>query len=476
MSERDADDFASLPLSEALLAGLAALDYQRMTPVQEKSLPPILAGRDVIGQSKTGSGKTAAFGLGLLMRLDAAEFCIQSLILCPTRELANQVSNEIRRLASQVGNVKILTLCGGTPFRHQADSLAHGAHIIVGTPGRIEDHLRKKTLDLDHLAVLVLDEADRMLDMGFQDSLERIVKELPAERQTLLFSATYPAEIQSIATRVMQQPELVRVAATHDAETISQQFFTLPPDADRAAALRLLLTVFKPSSALVFCNTRRDTDEVTASLSGHGFAALALHGDMLQRDRDQTLVRFANGSARILVATDVAARGLDIDSLDAVFNYHIANDAEAHLHRIGRTGRAGSKGSAYSLVGSEDVRKLAIVEELLGQPVTPQPLPPPPQGQTKPPDAVMATILIDAGKKQKIRAGDILGALTGEGGIAGGDVGKIDIFDQRAFVAVRSDAARAALKKLREGKLKGRSHRARLLQGQSDARVGQRGR
>lgn len=471
MSKDGAGKFASLPIGASLLAGLEALEYHEMTPVQASALPSILSGRDVIGQSKTGSGKTAAFGIGLLTHLDPGDFCIQSLVLCPTRELASQVSNELRRLARHVGNVKILALCGGAPFRKQADSLAHGAHVVVGTPGRIEDHLRKKTLDLGKITVLVLDEADRMLDMGFRDALERIVSQLPAKRQTMLFSATFPEEIESMTNRVMRNPELVRIDSTHDSDTIDQFFFELPADTERLWALRHVLTSLRPGSALVFCNTKSDTDDVTRDLRANGFAALALHGDMLQRDRDQTLVRFANGSASVLVATDVAARGLDIDSLDAVINYSLASDSDTHLHRIGRTGRAGSKGIAVSLVGSQDLRRLAMVEECLGRGIKLQSLPPAAKSPQAPAEAPMATILIDAGKKQKIRPGDILGALTGETGVAGGDVGKIDIFEQRSFVAVRRQVASAAIRKLRDGKLKGRSVRARLLKGLPDARV-----
>jgi ATP-independent RNA helicase DbpA len=434
-----------------------------MTPIQAQSLPPMLAGQDVIGQGKTGSGKTAAFGLSVLAKLDTANFDVQAMVLCPTRELADQVAKEIRRLARSVQNVKVLTLCGGMPFRAQADSLLYGAHIVVGTPGRIEDHLRKKTLNLTALTSLVLDEADRMLDMGFQESLDNIIRQTPKQRQTCLFSATYPEQIQLIAERVMIDPVMAKVNSTHDSESIQQHFFEVDNEQDRLVALRLLLLRYRPDSAVVFCNTKKEAQAAADDLREHGFAALAIHGDLEQRDRDQTLVRFANNSASVLVATDVAARGLDIDSLGAVINYHIAHDPEIHLHRIGRTGRAGSKGTAYSLFSEKEAYKVAVLQDYLGQIIIGEPLPPLALLGELPDKPRMTTLLIDGGKKQKVRPGDILGALTGENGIAGTKVGKIDIFDNRAYVAVQVDTVDAALRKLTQGKLKGRSFRVRRL-------------
>lgn len=457
--------FSSLDLHPDLLRNLESLGFEVMTPIQAQSLPPILAGQDVIAQGKTGSGKTAAFGLGLLSRLDTASFQAQSLVLCPTRELADQVAEEIRRLARTMKNVKVTTLCGGKPFRAQADSLDHGAHIIVGTPGRVEDHLRKGTLKLNSLTVLVLDEADRMLDMGFQDTLDIIIEQVPKARQTLLFSATYPDRIQSIAKRIMIEPVMAQVASTHDNETIRQHFYQVHDDQDRMTAVRLLLLKFRPESAVVFCNTKREAQEVASDLRGHGFSVLALHGDLEQRDRDQTLVRFANKSATVLVATDVAARGLDITSLDAVINYHIARDTEVHLHRIGRTGRAGSKGTAYSLISDKESYKVALLQDYLRQSIVAEPLPETSLLKEPASKPAMATILIDGGKKQKVRPGDILGALTGDKGIAGAQVGKINIFDNRSYVAVQIDAVKPALRKLAQGKLKGRSFRSRLIRG-----------
>ncbi|PLW83243.1 ATP-dependent RNA helicase DbpA [Kineobactrum sediminis] len=454
--------FDSLGLQAGLLANLATLGYHSMTPIQAKSLPPILAGQDVIGQGKTGSGKTAAFGLGLLHKLNVKHYAIQALVLCPTRELADQVAKEIRRLARGVENVKVLTLCGGMPLGPQIGSLEHGAHIIVGTPGRIEEHLGKGTLKLEHVNTLVLDEADRMLDMGFQPSLDAILEHVPAHRQTLLFSATFPGRIQAIAGRVMQDPVRVEVESIHDNASIEQVFHKVD-DADRMKALRLLLLQHRPESAVIFCNTRAECQDVAGELQRHGFSVLALHGDLEQKDRDQTLVRFASKSVSVLVATDVAARGLDIDALDAVINFHIPRDLEVHVHRIGRTGRAGSKGIACTLYSDKESHKVPQLEKLLNQKIEPAPLPPMnllTKPGYKPP---MVTLQVDGGKKQKVRPGDILGALTGDDGIAGSDVGKIQVNDNWSFVAVRRSEANTALAKLGQGKMKGRNFRVRVL-------------
>ncbi|GAB2897861.1 ATP-dependent RNA helicase DbpA [Microbulbifer echini] len=458
--------FTDLPLKPALLKNLASLNYTSMTEVQAKTLPIVIDGKDVIAQAKTGSGKTAAFGLGVLHRLNADRFRIQSLILCPTRELADQVAQELRRLARAIHNIKILTLCGGMPFGPQIGSLAHGAHIIVGTPGRIEEHLRKGTLSLEHVDTLVFDEADRMLDMGFQDVIDTILAQVPAERQSLLFSATYPNEIERLSARVMQKPVMVRIESAHSEDVIEQRFYKTESFDDRLEMTRRILLNDKPVNTLIFCNTKRETDDVADNLEQAGFNVLALHGDMEQRQRNETLIRFANGSASILVATDVAARGLDIDKLDAVINFHIAKDPEVHTHRIGRTGRAGERGCAYSLFAEKEGHKLLRMN-LTQDPLSDPDTPPPANILSEPPfQATMATLLIDGGKKQKVRPGDILGALTGgDHPISGQDVGKINVLDMKAYVAVKRNVAAQALKKIENGKLKGRKFRVRRIRG-----------
>ncbi|MBB3063677.1 ATP-dependent RNA helicase DbpA [Microbulbifer rhizosphaerae] len=455
-------DFQSLPLQQSLLKNLEDLGFARLTEIQAAALPAIVVGKDVIGQAKTGSGKTVAFGLGVLHKLQVDRFRVQALVLCPTRELADQVARELRKLARTIHNIKILTLCGGMPFGPQIGSLKHGAHIVVGTPGRIEDHLRKGNLDLSEVQTLVLDEADRMLDMGFQAVLDQILAELPQQRQTLLFSATYPKTIDALAARVLRDPVKVEVASAHTQSTIEQNYYQVENNEQRPAALYQLLASYNVSSAVVFCNTKKETDEAAQTLKSAGFAALALHGDMEQKDRDRTLALFANGSATILVATDVAARGLDIEELPMVVNYHLSRDPEVHVHRIGRTGRAGQKGVALTLVSKKETYKLERLEELMQQSLTLQEIPPLPRGFA-PSRPVMSTLQIDGGKKQKVRAGDIVGALTGDGGIDGTQIGKIQIFDFSTFVAVERVVAKKALGKLIDGKIKGRKFRARIV-------------
>lgn len=455
--------FSTLKIRPDLLKNLHSLGYQTMTPIQALSLPRVLAGEDLIAQSKTGSGKTAAFGLGLLEKLDVKRFRIQSLVLCPTRELADQVAKELRRLARSIHNIKVLTLCGGMPFGPQRGSLEHGAHIIVGTPGRIEDHLTKGTLRLSDVNLLVLDEADRMLEMGFQSALEAIFERIPERCQTLLFSATYPDEIHAIADRIMVNPATVKVDAAHDEESIRQHFYRVEGNEQRLTALHLLLLERRPESTVVFCNTKRETQEVADRLLDFGFSALALHGDLEQRERDEVLACFAGKSVSILVATDVASRGLDIDALDAVINYHLAHDSEVHIHRIGRTGRAGSQGFACSLYSDKERHKIESLEAHAERAIEGEPLPPESVLNELPMKPPMATLRIDGGKKQKVRPGDILGALTGKGGIAGKQVGKIQLADNWAYVAVSREVVKAALNKLAKGKIKGRLFRVRLL-------------
>ena len=452
----DQNSFSSLKLRPELLNNIVTLGYTEMTPIQTQSLPHVIEGKDVIAQAKTGSGKTAAFGLGLLNSVNTSSLRVQSLVLCPTRELADQVAQAIRQLARTLPNVKVLTLCGGMPFRPQTTSLQHGAHIVVGTPGRIAKHLRKKSFELDQLKTLVLDEGDRMLEMGFQEQLDSIIDETPKERQTLLFSATFPDTIQSVADDVMIDPIMIKIESKHDSSSIKQHFYKVEDNDQRIKALRLLLMQHRPESTVIFCNTKKDTITVTDELIDHGFSALDLHGDLEQRERDETLVRFANKSISILVATDVAARGLDIDSLDAVFNYHVSRDCEVHVHRIGRTGRAGSTGIACSIFSEKEHYKMERLQEFLGEEIKGEVLPDESVLKGKKIVAPMSAIKIKIGKKQKIRAGNILGALTGENGLAGTNVGKINIGDNWSYVAVARDCVDFAVEKLAEEQWKGR--------------------
>ncbi|PRD39177.1 UNVERIFIED_CONTAM: dbpA [Trichonephila clavipes] len=444
----------------ALLKTLQELNFAQATAVQSASLPAILAGKDVFAQAATGSGKTAAFALGLLSKLNVGRFRIQSLVLCPTRELAEQVASEIRLLARGIHNIKVLTLCGGVPAKGQILSLEHGAHIIVGTPGRVLDHLQQQRLDLAEVSQLVLDEADRMLEMGFATELEQILAALPQTKQQLLFSATFAPEVKKLAQAQLDQPEVIIIDSPAQAARIAQQFYLLEQHS-RSEAVKRLLLALQPDSCVIFANTRKEVQQLYSELQQQGFSVAALHGDLEQREREQQLLQFANGSLQLLVATDVAARGLDIEKLDLVINYQLAHDVETHTHRIGRTGRAGSEGLACSLYTVDDSHKLAALEQAFAIEIEPLPLPAANSNQPRQP--AMVTLEIDGGKKQKLRPADIVGALTRDNKLAFTEIGKIQLQDFRAYVAVSRNAYKAALQQLNHSKMKGRSFRAWLL-------------
>lgn len=433
-----------------------------MTAIQAQSLPHLLAGKDVIAQAKTGSGKTAAFGLALLHRTEVIKFGVQALVLCPTRELADQVSKEIRRLAQATANVKLVTLVGGKPFGPQKGSLAHGAHIVVGTPGRVLDHLNKGSLKLNALRTLVLDEADRMLDMGFSETMQDIVSRAPKQRQTLLFSATYPDEIRDISRSVQSNPINVSIETEHQEGAIEQTFYEIKKH-ERNSTLLALFEHYRPTSCLVFCHTKMQCQEVADFLRKHNVSALAIHGDLDQKTRDQVLLQFANKSCPVLVGTDVAARGLDVKDLEVVINYELPHDPEIYIHRVGRTGRAGQRGIALSLYCASELNRLQRIEEFTGAPCicdVPGSLD---RDPTYALSADMRTLEINAGRKQKIRPGDLLGALTGDAGLDGDSIGKIDIFDMQSYVAIKNSALAQALRYFANGKVKGRSVKARKI-------------
>jgi len=469
----DTNSFATLALSAPFLANLDALGYKQMTAIQAASLPPVLHGRDLIAQAKTGSGKTAAFGIGLLSKLNPTWFAVQGLVLCPTRELADQVANELRRLARGVGNVKILTLTGGTAMRPQIASLEHGAHIVVGTPGRIRDHLGRATIDLSKVQTLVLDEADRMTDMGFYDEIAGIVSACPKRRQTLLFSATYPDDIRTATALFLNDAVEVSVEATHTLGQIEQRFYEVGFD-ERDDAVGKLLSHFRPVSALAFCNTKVHCRELADSLRAQGFSALALYGELEQRERDEILILFANRSCSVLVATDVAARGLDIANLGAVINVDVSKDTEVHVHRIGRTGRAGESGLALSLCAPNEKKWVKLIEEYQGVPVSWHTLDEldAPDGNTLAAEpAPMVTLIIMGGKKDKLRPGDVLGALTGDAGLAKEQVGKINVSEFMTYVALDRHIAKQAYQRLAAGNplgadfgaIKGRNFKMRFI-------------
>ena len=465
-------DFGVLGLDKAVLDNLTQLGLTQMTPIQELSLPLGLSGRDLIAQASTGSGKTVAFGLPLVIKLEPLRMNVQALILCPTRELADQVTLEIRRLARCVENIKVITLCGGVALRAQTQSLLHGAHVVVGTPGRILDHIERESLHLGAVQTLVLDEADRMLDMGFFEDIARVIKSCAAKRQTLLFSATYPEGIDKLASQFMSNPSTVKVQSQHDLSTLEQIYIEIE-DSERFAVVEKLLLHYKPTSTLAFCNTKQQCRQLVTQLRAQGFSAAALFGELEQRERDQVMVQFANRSCNVLVATDVAARGLDVADLAAVINVDVSPDPQIHIHRIGRTARAGATGLAITLASLDEMGFVGRIEEIQGREskwIKAQELKTNDSsskeragrlGGTNP--APMVTLQIVGGRKEKIRAGDVLGALTGEAGFSKEQVGKINVNEFSTYVAVNAEIGKEAVKRLSEGKIKGKSVRVRLL-------------
>lgn len=454
--------FDLLPLNPALHEALQSQQFTEMTEIQQKALPEILAGKDVLGQAKTGSGKTLTFALGLLQKTDTSSFGVQSLVLCPTRELAEQVAEEVRKLGKRMANLKVLTLYGGTAIGPQIQSLQHSAHVVVGTPGRIMDLILKGHLNLWHVKTLVLDEADRMLDMGFEEEMTTVIQEVPQDRQTLLFSATFPESIKRISQSIQNAPVEVVVKTTHDNKKIEQLFFEVQKD-HKVKATAAVLSEYQPESCIIFCNTKIACKELADDLRDMGFSAIALNGDLEQKERNQVIARFSNQSELIMVATDVASRGLDIDGVSLVINYQVAMESEAHIHRIGRTGRADSEGMAVTLAAPEEVHFVRAIEELQGQ-----------KAQWKGIQALrfhanrilepkFQTVAIDGGKKNKLRPGDILGALTQDADIPGDDIGKIKITATHSFVAVKIRSVKRAINYFKEGKIKGRRFKARKL-------------
>lgn len=452
---------SDIPLPSPLVSLLSDMGFTAFTPIQEQSLPAMIEGKDILAQAQTGSGKTLAFAIGLLLKINPRYFGVQALVMCPTRELADQVSKEIRKVARYQDNIKVLSLCGGMPFGPQIGSLEHGAHIVVGTPGRLMEHLRKGTLKLNALNTLVLDEADRMLDMGFVDSIREVVELTPSNRQTLLFSATYGDTIESLSAEFQNKPITIKVEAQEDLKPNIEQFFVRSENPQKCETLLAVFQRFEPRQAIVFCNTKAECQVVADWLGDYKVAAQAIHGDLEQRQRDQVLVRFSNQSSCVLVATDVAARGIDVKEIDLIVNYDTTRDTDVHTHRIGRTGRAGAAGIAVNLVTSKDDYKVRDIEKRfdikanfieLDEIDTSYRLIP-----------QKTTISFDAGRKNKLRPGDILGALTAGLGLDKSQVGKIDIFDFHAYVSVDSAVAKNVVKELENKKIKGRTIRARIL-------------
>lgn len=455
-------NFSSLSLSTDLLQVISELGFNQLTPIQAKSIPLLLEGKDLIGQSKTGSGKTAAFALPLLQKIKLEQKKIQALILCPTRELCTQVAREIRKFGRRCAGLQVIVLCGGESFTLQKAALAKGVHIVVGTPGRVLDHIGKTTLNLNQISLLVLDEADRMLEMGFKTDMDKILKELPTKRQTVFFSATFPQTIEAMSKAYQNHPHKIVIEEEQASKsTIKEQFYEVPSN-EKSKAVLFLLHQHNPESALIFCNQKSTVDELTRALVKAGVSASCIHGDLEQNARDKEMAKFRNQSTRVLVGSDVAARGIDIEKLDMVLNFDLPKNPETYLHRIGRTGRAGEKGLALSLVTEQEAARLQNVEEYKKQTAQRQfiDIPRIKEQNFQFQKSKMQTIYISGGRKDKIRAGDILGALTGElGKLPGSEIGKIEIHDNFSYVAISKSLISSAVERLNNGKIKGRKLR-----------------
>ncbi len=456
------DKFEGLSLRSELLENLAELKFDFMTPIQSSSLLGVLEGIDVLAQAKTGSGKTAVFALGILNSLNIDLFDTQALVICPTRELAEQVAKEIRTLARMLKNVKVITICGGVQEVHQEKSLSYGAHIVVGTPGRILRLLSKGSLDFSAVKTFVLDEADRMLDMGFQDDIMEIASDIPEDRQTLFFSATFPEEIKKFAGTLQRDGVVVKVDSEHASDIIDQIFYQVPSHQDKGPALLKLLAQHKPDRTIVFCKTKHIAASMAKLLNKKKIVAEALHGDMMQNERTSVLTKFSNYSLSVLVATDLAARGLDIEQLAAVINLDLPSDPDIYIHRIGRTGRAGQKGQALSLYVPEENSMVEEIEQLTKKSATIKYLDEICSSLQYDLIPTMKTIYLSGGKKSKLRPGDILGALVGEAQLDVNDVGNISILNIVSYVAIKRESVDQAISKLRDGKIKNKKFKVGL--------------
>ncbi len=443
-------------LPETLLSTLENLHFKVMTKIQSEAIPAILDGKDILAHSKTGSGKTLAFGIPSIIHSDTSLNKPKILIMTPTRELAEQVAAELRKVAVYKPNLKILTLYGGVPLRPQADSLAKGSHILIGTPGRIKDHLSKETLDLSSIDTLILDEADKMLDMGFYDEIINIASNIPKKRQTLLFSATFPPKIETLANSLLRDPLNIKVDTIQESGKIDEIAYQTT---DKFKTLIALIQSYKPKSLLIFCNTKSEVITLTDKLIKLGHSVIDLHGDLDQKERNESVIAFSNGSKCILVATDVASRGLDIKEIELVINYDLPFDQEVYTHRIGRTGRADATGTALSLFTPEEHNKCTYITSKARQ------------GKLKElrVDASFKlvseydTLCINGGKKTKLRKGDILGTLCKEMGIEGEKIGKIDVTEIKSYIALHHSVVEKALKAFKNVKIKKKKYIAWIL-------------
>ena len=462
----DSNSFKQLKLSQELLAAVQSLGYSQMTPIQAASIPLLLEGHDLVGRSQTGSGKTAAFALPILQKILNKDKTPQALILAPTRELSEQIVQEIRKFSKGLKNIQVMALVGGQSAAAQVKALEAGAQIIVGTPGRTLEFLRNRNFDQSDLKTLVLDEADRMLDEGFTEEVTQIIELLPSARQTVFFSATYPESIEQLSLKYQQNPKTVSVLQEVKSAPLIEQYLYTAEKPEKIDTLMRILQQHPANSVLIFCRTKASVAEINELLLESQVATSALHGDLEQIQRDQTMARFRSGSLRVLVATDVAARGIDIDHLELVINFDLPSTTDIYLHRIGRTGRAGKKGVAVSIADAYEAPKVEELERVIGKPFLRSELNVKGKAVIAKTlqQAKMKMIYISGGRKDKLRPGDIIGALTAQPeAIAADEIGKIELHDSFTYVAVSFAMAGKALQKLTTSKIKGRKFKASYL-------------
>ena len=512
--------FEDLGLCPEIMKAVKNMGFEEASPIQAKAIPAMLEGKDIIGQTQTGTGKTAAFGIPLLEKIDPKNKKLQAIVLCPTRELAIQVAEEIRNLAKYMHAIKVLPIYGGQEIVKQIRSLKSGTQLIIGTPGRVMDHMRRKTVKMENIHTVVLDEADEMLNMGFREDIETILEGVPEERQTVLFSATMPKPILDITKRFQKNAELIKVTKKELTVPNIEQFYYEVKPKNKEEVLSRLLDIYNPKLSVIFCNTKKQVDLLVNGLLGRGYFAAGLHGDMKQAQRDRVMDGFRKGKTEILVATDVAARGIDVEEVEAVFNYDLPQDDEYYVHRIGRTGRAGRVGRSFSFVTGKEVYKLKEIQRYCKTKIYAQKVPSLDDVANTKMDKLMETInriieeedlttyfqmiqaevndsdytsmdiaaallklcsgtkeedsadmfedtgaeepgmvrlFINIGKKHKAKPGDILGALAGESGLPGKVVGTIDMYDKYTFVEVPREYARDILNAMDHAKIKGKS-------------------
>ena len=518
--------FEDMNISNEICRAVLDMGFEEATPIQSQAIPVILEGKDIIGQSQTGTGKTAAFGIPLLERINPEDRRLQALILCPTRELAIQVSEEFRKLLKYKDNIRVLPIYGGQPIDRQIAALRKGTQVVIGTPGRVMDHMRRRTIKAETVQMMVLDEADEMLDMGFREDIETILVKIPEEHQTLLFSATLSPEILDITKRFQRNPEFIKIVRKELTVPNIEQYYFDVKEKTKLDALCRIIDVYDPKLAMVFCNTKKRVDDLVEMLQGRGYFAEGLHGDLKQAQRDKVMQKFRNGTIEILVATDVAARGIDVDDIDVVFNYDVPQDEEYYVHRIGRTGRAGKAGKAFTFCVGKEIYKLRDIMRYTKTKIQQQKLPTLSDVEEMKTniylekikgiieeghltkyihlvdrlmeedytsidiaaallkdhlsdvnaddiDALddinlggtelyggegekMVRLFINAGKKSKIRAKDIVGAIANEAGIPGQTLGEIAIFDEYTFVDVPNEFVRDILHGMKHAKIKGK--------------------